>query len=51
MTLKKKLLLLLAFIFISAIIFVVFITFTKEDEKYEYDGTLVQRELEYPDVL
>lgn len=51
MTLKKKILLVLAFVFISAIIAVLCMSIVNGTHKDEYDGTLVRMDLEFPELL
>jgi hypothetical protein len=51
MSLKKKILLIVAFIFISAIIIVLCMSFVNGGHKNEYDGTLVRMDIEFPELL
>lgn len=48
MTIKKKILLILAFIAVSAIIAIICISLAAGGQKTEYDGTLVRMMVEYP---
>jgi len=51
MTLKKKIILILAFVVVSAIIAVICISLAAGGQKTEYDGTLVRMMAEYLAVI